>query len=277
MANSKEGFETSSKNGEQTLVKVEVQSVEFKKADKAIKKFNVDWTKLLGGVVKDSRKEDDALATDSFTLSEQTCDYIALASSFNNARPVGTEVSELPLDFKGLTKHIRTIALCDDSRAFKKRVTLGVQHRLLGVMEVTRDLFTFNDDGKLMTAHKNLVPKTPIYDDNGKQVGMEINNRTKPTIVNIADVSRMWSKFAPKPERGPNDKQSSDATEAQATAANKEQVLEDFAQLIAAGNKPNSLVGWRLVHAVLASGITKENCMQGMEAVKNPDPAAVAA
>lgn len=242
---------------------------------KAIKDFDAAWKTTLTGVVKVAKTEDKRLDTDSLSISKACGEYIMLANDFNNSRAIGSEENELSVDFKGLSAHIKELANETASRAFNKRVQRGVRHQLLAHVDGAKELFSFNDQGNLSTAANVLSPQIPSFDD-GKQVGLVDNLDDTPTTVKTSDVDRMWKKYAPKVEKGP-DQKSKDATEQQAATATKEQVLADFAHSIAGGSLPATKTGLQLIIAVHTSGITKADCMRALDNIQDTEPTAVAA
>jgi hypothetical protein len=58
-------------------------------------------------------------------------------------------------------------------------------------------------------------------------------------------------------------------------SASKEQVLDDFAHMIANKGKPTTAAGWRLVHAIRHCDITSIECLKALEAITNADPSAI--
>jgi hypothetical protein len=241
-----------------------VPSVTFTDAISAIRDYDKAWKVYLMGVVKVARTEDKRLDTDSQSISRAVGEYIVLAKAYNLSRPTGDEGDEKPVDFKGLSKHIKTLVNEEGSRAFNKRVQRGVRHQLLVHVDGAKDIFEFID-GVLMGPHNVLVPRIAAYDDDGKQIGTTDNPTTDMVPVRTSDVDRMWSSHAPKTVTGPVIPGSRTGTEQQAIAANVDLVLTDFAQLVRRGTIPHTLAGKKALLACLQSGITTSDVMNALE------------
>ena len=274
MSNLKQGQKVNVKNGSLEAVLVNVTSPEHKKATKELDSFNKQWATMLGAVVKVSKKEDQATDSDSYTISEMATKYVQLAMAVNTSRPVGSEEKELPVDFKGITKHVRTLSGCDNSRSFKLRVDRGVKHCLLAIIPETKDKFTLDANGNLLTANKHIRPKSDIYDIHDKIIGKEFNTSMTPTIVKIEDVDMLWRDHAPKVQKGADNK--SKAVDQQ-NPSTKEQFYNDLGhKLLDTGLTSATISEVQLVLAVLNSGISKKDCYTTIEALKNGDKTAVA-